>query len=350
MGDTGRTIDGAATGAVDEAAACLAAGGLVALPTETVYGLAAGASSAASVARVFAAKGRPSHNPLIVHVADVDTARAIGILGPTGDALAAAFWPGPLTLVAMRRDGAAIAEGAAAGGPTVALRMPDAPFMRAVIAKTGPLVAPSANRSGRVSATSATAVADELGTAVDLIVDGGPSPIGVESTVVDITGVPRILRPGAIGRAALEAVAGPLAEPQVAAAGPLRSPGLLASHYAPRAKLRLDVEPADVRPGEGWLALGQATSDAGEAHTVRLSPGGDLDEAARGLYAGLRALDRIGVATIAVSPIPAEGIGIALRDRLGRAAAPRPPETPGGETGLDINAATDPRTEAEETG
>lgn len=339
MGNSGRIVD-AGEDTVARAVECLTAGGLVALPTETVYGLAAVAANPDAVARIFAAKGRPSHNPLIVHVADAAMARRIGMLGEAGEALAAAFWPGPLTLVATWREDAGVAPAAAAGGLTVALRMPAAPLMRDIIARTGPLVAPSANRSGRVSATSAKAVAEELGDAVDLIVDGGPSPIGVELTVVDVTGAPRVLRPGAIGRAEIEAVVGPLAD-GAAAEGPLRSPGLLASHYAPRARLRLDVVAADVRAGEGWLAFGEADSAAAEEHTVRLSPSGNLDEAARSLYAGLRLLDRAGVGTIAVSPIPAEGIGIAIADRLRRAAAPRPEDSdPGG---------TD-RTEAKETG
>lgn len=313
--------------AIEIAAGTLMKGALAALPTETVYGLCALAARDDAVAKVFAAKGRPARNPLIVHGADRAMLEALAEFGPDASALADAFWPGPLTLVARKRPGAALAAAATAGGPTVALRVPAPAFVRAVAERTGPLVAPSANRSGKVSATSAKAVLEELGGRIALVVDGGPSAIGVESTVIDTTGAPRLLRPGAIGRDAIEAVVGPLAAAADApAAGdgePLRSPGLLGSHYAPSARLRLDVEAADVRPGEGWLALGDAPSAAGEDHTVRLSATGDVDEAARALYAGLRALDAAGVAVIAVSPVPDRGIGAAIRDRLKRAAAPR---------------------------
>ncbi|UOM33335.1 L-threonylcarbamoyladenylate synthase [Acuticoccus sp. I52.16.1] len=309
------------------AVAVLSAGGLAALPTETVYGLAALAASDAAVARLYAAKGRPSSNPLIVHVANLEQAAAFAATGP---ALALAdLWPGPLTVVLELTDSAAVAPAALAGGMTVAVRIPASPFFRGVAAATGPLVAPSANRSGRVSPTTAEAVAAELADRIDLIVDAGGCPVGVESTVVDLTGAPRLLRPGAVPVEALEARLGPLAtSPPAHALGPLRSPGLLASHYAPAARVRLDVAAADVRPDEAWLALGTETSAASTARTVRLSPTGDLDEAARGLYEGLRRLDATGAATIAVSPIPAFGIGLAIRDRLKRAAAPRPQDAP----------------------
>lgn len=306
----------------------LSAGGLAALPTETVYGLCALAHSDAAVRRVFAAKGRPAHNPLIVHLESAAAADDIAALGKTGRALGRAFWPGPLTLVAPCRSGAPVAAAARGGGAHVAVRVPAAAFFRQVISAVGPLVAPSANRSGRVSATSAAAVAVELGGRVDLIVDGGPSDIGVESTVVDVSDRPKILRPGAICDVAIAAIVGPVAS--TGEAEPVRSPGMLASHYAPRARLRLDVAPQDVRVGEGWLAFGPIVDDAPAGPTVQLSRAGDLDEAARRLYAALRALDDAGVETIAVSPIPARGIGIAIRDRLERAAAPRPNDkTPG---------------------
>jgi L-threonylcarbamoyladenylate synthase len=300
----------------------LVGGGLAALPTETVYGLCADARSAEAVAALYAAKGRPASNPLIVHVADGAAADRIALLGPAGEALANTFWPGPLTLVAPRRAGAGIADAACAGGPTVAVRVPAAPLLRSVAHSVGPIVAPSANRSGRVSATTAEAVMEELAGRIDLIVDAGPSPIGVESTVVDVTGPPRILRPGAISAEAVAAVVGPLGEASHAE-GPLRSPGLLASHYAPRARIRLGVPAAEVRPDEAWLALGAEPSAAPPERTFRLSDAGDLEEAARRLYAGLRALDATGAAVIAVSPIPGTGIGAAIRDRLARAAAPR---------------------------
>lgn len=307
--------------AVERAAAVLLADGLAALPTETVYGLAARAQSPAAVAGVYAAKGRPSTNPLIVHGSGAAMLAETGEFTDAARALAAAFWPGPLTLVVTRRSDAQIADAACAGGPTVALRAPDAPLLAAVAARIGPLVAPSANRSGEVSATTAGAVAEGLGNAIDLIVDGGPSPIGVESTVLDVTGPPRLLRPGALEAAAIEAVVGPLAIGPAPGAGPLRSPGLLSSHYAPRARVRLDVAAGDVAPHEAWLALGDEESAA--AHTVRLSLSGDLHEAARNLYTAMRAADATGAAVIAVSPIPDRGIGSAIRDRLRRAAAPR---------------------------
>ncbi|GAB5378417.1 MAG: L-threonylcarbamoyladenylate synthase [Acuticoccus sp.] len=329
-------IDAADPGALDRAAAALAAGALVALPTETVYGLCALARRDDAVAAVYAAKGRPARNPLIVHGADAAAVAALGTLGPAALRLAEKFWPGPLTIVARRAPGAAVSPLASAGGDTVALRVPEAPFFRTVAARVGPIVAPSANRSGRVSATAATAVAEELGGRIALIVDGGPSPIGVESTVVEMVDTPRLLRPGALSREAIEAVIGPLAGVAGTDDGgaaddgraALPSPGLLSSHYAPRARLRLDVPAADVRADEGWLALGNQPSAAAQAHTVRLSTTGDLDEAARALYCGLRMLDATGVAVIAVSPVPAHGIGAAIRDRLARAAAPRPEDTP----------------------
>lgn len=325
------TIRADAADALARAAACLARGDLVALPTETVYGLCALAASDAAVAAVYAAKGRPARNPLIVHGADLAAVEAVGNFCEEARRLAAAFWPGPLTLVLPRRPDVKVSRLASAGGDTVALRIPEAPFFRAVAAEVGPIVAPSANRSGRVSATSAAAALEELGGRIALVVDGGPSPIGVESTVVGLVGAPRLLRPGAIPRAAIEAVIGPLAadpamEAETGAA--LMSPGLLGSHYAPRARLRLDVEARDVRAEEGWLAFGAEESAAPPERTVRLSPTRDLDEAARGLYAGLRTLDATGVPVIAVSPIPPTGIGAAIRDRLARAAAPRPEETP----------------------
>ena len=321
----------------------LRAGGLVALPTETVYGLAASALSDVAVARLYRAKGRPAENPLIVHLADAAQAGELGRMTDAAAALGAAFWPGPLTIVLERRPGTGLAAAAFAGGPTIALRVPHAPLVRAIAGAVGPIVAPSANRSGQVSATTADAVMEELGGVIDLVVDGGASPIGVESTVVGLFDRPRLLRPGAICAEAIEAHVGPLergsdggdagaqeaeavgrsrTEPEPAQ--PLPSPGLLASHYAPRARVRLGVGASDVRPQEGWLALGPSSEPA-PARTYWLSRTGDLDEAARNLYAGLRALDATGVETIAVSPIPPHGIGLALRDRLARAAAPRPP-------------------------
>ena len=321
-----------ADAAISDAASTIAQGALAALPTETVYGLCAAARSDDAVARLYAAKGRPSSNPLIVHVADADAACAIAAIGPLGAVLAERLWPGPLTLVAPLRPEARIAPAATAFGWTVAVRVPAAPIMRAVAARAGPIVAPSANRSGRVSATTAEAVCAELWDRIDLVVDAGPSPLGLESTVVDVTEGPAILRPGAIPAETIAALVGPLAGQAAedeggsanAAPSPLRAPGLLASHYAPSARLRLDVPSDAVGADEAWLALGDAASRAPETRTYRLSRTGDLAEAARHLYAGLRALDATGADVIAVSPIAREGIGAAIRDRLARAAAPRP--------------------------
>ncbi|MEM6849261.1 MAG: L-threonylcarbamoyladenylate synthase [Pseudomonadota bacterium] len=304
------------------AAKVLCEGGLAALPTETVYGLAAAAESPAAVAAVYRAKGRPAQNPLIVHVASIDQAWHVTRLTPLAKTLAQAFWPGPLTLVLPQRDDR-VAPAARAGGNTVAVRCPDAPLMRRLCADVGPLVAPSANRSGRISATSAAAVMDELNGRIGIVVDGGPSPLGIESTVVDCTGgAARILRPGAIDANALTAMCGLLETPPGEAADRLRSPGLLASHYAPGAAVLLNVAPADAPAGSAYLGFGAAHRST--APSINLSPAGDLSEAASALYAALRALDAGAGGHIAVAPIPAESIGAAINDRLRRAAAPRP--------------------------
>ncbi|MEM7696523.1 MAG: L-threonylcarbamoyladenylate synthase [Pseudomonadota bacterium] len=305
--------------ALKEAACLLSHGALVAVPTETVYGLAARAADPEAVAKLFAAKGRPAKNPLIVHTADAATAFALIEETPAAQALAD-LWPGPLTLVGTRRAGANIALAASAGGRTLAVRVPAGGVMRALCAAVGPLVAPSANRSGRVSATTADAVAQEFSAGVALILDGGPSEIGVESTVVSITGAPALLRPGAIDGETLTARAGPLAPAPTG--GPLLSPGRLASHYAPEAAVRLDVRPEGVRPGEAYIAFGPADG-ARATQIAQLSATQDLGEAAHNLYAALRTCDTPGVAAIAVAPIPARGLGHALRDRLQRAAEPR---------------------------
>jgi len=312
------TLDGLVT--------ALAAGRLVAVPTETVYGLAADATSPEGVAAIYAAKGRPALNPLIMHAENTAAAARHGALGDDALALATAFWPGPLTLVVPRRPESSVAPAACAGLATIALRVPDAPIVQALAAALGrPLAAPSANRSGRISPTRAADVVEELGGAVAAVVDGGPCPVGVESTIVDLAGpAPRLLRPGGVPAAAIEAVLGrPLLREADDAARPT-APGQLMSHYAPAARVRLDAR--DVRPGEALLAFGPVLP-AGAEHAVavvNLSPGGDLAEAARGLFAALRALDATGAATIAVAPLPSDGLGEALADRLGRAAAPRP--------------------------
>ncbi|MFO1071235.1 MAG: L-threonylcarbamoyladenylate synthase [Geminicoccaceae bacterium] len=307
--------------AIAEAATALRHGRLVAFPTETVYGLGGHAGDDAAVATIYRAKGRPAHNPLIVHVADLAAARALAELTPMATALAEAFWPGPLTLVLPRRPGAGISAHATAGLATIALRIPSHPVAQALLAAAGlPVAAPSANPSGRVSPTLAQHVAAELGAAVDLVLDGGACPVGVESTVIDLSGeVPRLLRPGGLARAELERLAGPLAAAGDAAR-PL-APGQLASHYAPRLPVRLDA--MTVAADEALLAFGPDVP-AGARTTLNLSPTGDLAEAARRLFAHLRALDASGASAIAVMPIPGHGLGEAIRDRLRRAAAPRP--------------------------
>ena len=299
----------------------LAAGGLVAFPTETVYGLGADAAQGEAVARLYAAKGRPSFNPLIAHVGDVTAARALAAFGPEAESLAAKFWPGPLTLVLPRRAGCPVSDLATAGLDSIAIRVPAHPVARELLSAIGkPVVAPSANRSGHVSPTTAQHVLTDLRGRVDLIVDGGACPVGVESTIIALLDTPTLLRPGGVPREAIEAALGhtlaiaELSEPEA----PL-APGMLASHYAPKAKLRLDA--TDVKPGESLLAFGR-TALAGKVN-LNLSPRGDLVEAAANLFSHLRALDAAGASNIAVMPIPQDGLGEAINDRLARAAAPR---------------------------
>lgn len=306
--------------AIQEAATALRQGRLVAFPTETVYGLGAIAGDDAAVAGIYRAKGRPAHNPLIVHVGDVAAARTLAPLDGRAEEVARAFWPGPLTLVLPRLPGAAISPLATAGLATIAVRVPGHPVARALLAATAlPVAAPSANPSGRVSPTLAQHVAADLGEAVDIVLDGGACPVGLESTVLDLSGPkPLLLRPGGLDRAALERLVGPLALAGDAAAP--RSPGQLASHYAPRLPLRLSAR--TVAPDEALLAFGPDVPP-GAAMTRNLSPTGDLAEAARNLFGMLRELDASGAARIAVAPIPASGLGEAIRDRLRRAAAPK---------------------------
>ncbi|MBL8771120.1 MAG: threonylcarbamoyl-AMP synthase [Phenylobacterium sp.] len=301
----------AAPSDVDRAAQAIRSGGLVILPTETVYGLAADAADPKAVAAVYAAKGRPSFNPLIAHVADLEMARRIARFDPRAEALAARFWPGPLTLVLPVADERAVCDLARAGLDTVAVRAPAHPLARALIAAAGrPLVAPSANRSGRPSPTTFADAVEETGGTAAAALDGGPCGVGLESTVVALLDQPRLLRPGAVTRAQIEAVVGPLAE---ADADARRSPGRLARHYAPSAPVRLDA--TSPQPGEAWLSFGP-----GGAGPWNLSPAGDLAEAAANLFAYLRAADRTHPSGIAVAPIPHEGLGEAINDRLKRAA------------------------------
>lgn len=313
------TVRPADAAAISKAAALLRTGRLVAFPTETVYGLGADATNGLAVAAIFAAKGRPQFNPLIVHVKNMEQAAEFAEFSPLANALAQAFWPGALTLVLPRRKDCRLSLLVSAGLDTVALRMPSHPIAAQLIAEAGvPLAAPSANPSGRVSATSAAHVAEELGGKVDLILDGGTTPLGIESTVIGFeNGKPVLLRPGAVPREAIEAIAGPLG---VHSEGRVASPGQLASHYAPRAALRLNAR--DVKPGEALLAFGPDVP-TGARRTLNLSRSGDLAEAAANLFAMLRALDAEGIAAIAAMPIPASGLGEAINDRLMRAAAPR---------------------------
>ncbi len=308
--------------AISEAAAIIRAGGLVAFPTETVYGLGADATNDEAVAGIFAAKERPSFNPLIVHVADAVAAAAMVAFTPEAKTLAATFWPGALTLVLPRRADSGISLLCSAGLDSLGVRAPAHPVARRLLAACGrPLAAPSANRSGRISPTTADHVAQSLGRRVPLILDGGPCALGLESTVLDLTGPrPRLLRPGGITEAEIEAVVGPLAIAEGSAPDRPRSPGQLESHYAPSRPLRLEA--TTVGPHEALLAFGPS-APAGAAATVNLSPRGDLTEAAARLFAALHELDRPELEAIAVMPIPEDGLGRAINDRLRRAAAPR---------------------------
>ncbi len=314
--------------ATESAARVLAHGGLVAFPTETVYGLGADAGNGEAVARLYDAKGRPSFNPLIAHVAEPAAAHRLARFDRAAERLAAAFWPGALTLVLPKRADCPLAELATAGLDTVAVRVPSHPVARGILRAFGrPVAAPSANRSGHVSPTTAAHVLADLRGRIELIVDGGPAPMGLESTIIACVAQPTLLRPGALPRAAIEQVL-PLDDPPAGArAGDedavLIAPGQLPSHYAPRARLRLDAR--TVEAGEALLAFGPTriagTEDA--ALALNLSQRGDLIEAAAKLFSHLRALDACGAATIAVMPVPRLGLGEAINDRLERAAAPR---------------------------
>jgi L-threonylcarbamoyladenylate synthase len=316
------------TAAIGEAAQRLAAGGLVAFPTETVYGLGADATNGEAVARLYAAKGRPRFNPLIAHVADPAAARALARFSDEAERLAKMFWPGPLTLVLPKAQGCPVAALATAGLDSIAVRVPRHDVAQRILAAfKKPIVAPSANRSGHVSPTTAGHVLADLRGRIDLIVDGGATSLGLESTIVACLGAPTLLRPGGLPRGDIERVLGhPLAErPQAAERAddaPL-APGMLASHYAPRTRLRLDAE--RVAPGEALLAFGPRPPAGTEkaAMALNLSARGDLIEAAANLFSHLRALDAAGATGIAVMPIPREGLGEAINDRLARAAAPR---------------------------
>jgi L-threonylcarbamoyladenylate synthase len=312
-------VDADAAG-IAEAAAIIRAGGLVALPTETVYGLAADATSDEAVARIYAAKARPKFNPLIAHVPSLEAARGQGVFPSYALRLAEAFWPGPLTLVVPLARGATVCAAACAGQQNIALRVPAHLVAAAVIAAAGrPLAAPSANRSGRVSPVTSAHVARDFGGEIDLILDGGRCPIGLESTIIACLDLcPRLLRPGGIARTDIEAVLGH-ALGDSGRSGPFHAPGMLASHYAPRAKLRLEA--TKLEAGEAGVDFGGLFG--ADKNVLDLSPGRDLAQAAANLFSFLRELDAREPACIAVAPIPHEGLGEAINDRLTRAAAPR---------------------------
>ena len=303
--------------AIESACLALAAGRLVGIPTETVYGLGCDAADAAAIARLYAAKGRPSFNPLIAHVASADDARQEATFDARAMSLAEAFWPGPLTLVLPVSPHGQSAELARAGLPTIGLRVPGHPVAQALLEAYGrPVVAPSANPSGRLSPTRAEDVAEAFGAEVELVIDGGRCDAGIESTIVSLLPgePPRLLRPGAVAAEDIEAIVGPLAS---AKEGLVSAPGQLASHYAPNAALRLNAESAG--PDEVLLGFGPEAP----ADSLNLSPAGNTVEAASNLYQYLRELDASGARKIAVMPIPDDGLGSAINDRLARAAAPR---------------------------
>ena len=311
------------TAGLEQASAILREGGLVAFPTETVYGLGADATSAAAVAGIYAAKERPRFNPLIAHVAGLEAAEAQGRFDDRARALAQAFWPGPLTLVLPVAETCTVCDLARAGLDSVGLRVPDHPMARDLLRRVGrPVAAPSANRSGCVSPTDPEHVLADLDRRIDAVLACGPATVGVESTIVAcLDGTLRLLRPGGVPREEIERVAGRrLAGARGAA---LLAPGMLASHYAPRARVRLEA--VEIRPGEAALLFGGARPPGIDRAVMALdlSPQGDLAEAAAQLFSSLRRLDGSGAATIAVTPIPEFGLGEAINDRLRRAAAER---------------------------
>lgn len=305
---------------ITQAAALLKEGKLVAFPTETVYGLGGNALMDSAVAAIYAAKGRPQFNPLIVHVRSLDDAKRYAEFNATAEKLAQHFWPGPLTLVLPRKKKCALSLLVSAGMDTVAIRMPAHPLAQKLLAESGlPIAAPSANRSGRISPTEAQHVREELGDRVSMVLDGGACSVGIESTVVNATGsTPTILRPGSVTPAQLSQALG---EPVTLAqeGSTISAPGMLASHYAPGTPVRLNA--ARVDGTEALLAFGNPVPE-GAAATLNLSPTGDLQEAAANLFRMLRALDARNAKRIAVMPIPDVGLGLAINDRLKRAATP----------------------------
>ena len=305
----------AGTAGYGRAAAIWRAGGLVAFPTETVYGLGADARDDLAVARIFEAKGRPRFNPLIVHVESAARAREYVAWSDMAEIVASAFWPGPLTLVLPLREGSGLSPLVTSDLPTLAIRVPAHPVAHALLTEFGgPVAAPSANPSGRISPTEAAHVMTGLAGRIEAVVDGGACPVGVESTILGLAEHPVLLRPGGVPVEALEAALGqPVARRAEDAA--LSAPGQMRSHYAPGAKVRLEAEAP--RPGEVMLGFGPVEAD------LNLSGAGDLTEAAATLFHHLHALDAMGAEGIAVSPIPETGLGRAINDRLRRAAAPK---------------------------
>ena len=326
LGLTTKIIAADADAADAAAVRCLEDGGLVAFPTETVYGLGADATNARAVAQLYEAKGRPSFNPLIAHVCDLAAAKTIARFDKRSLRLAEAFWPGPLTLVLPKANNCLVSDLATAGLDTIAVRVPAHPVARGILrAFKKPVVAPSANLSGHISPTTAAHVLNDLNGRIDLIVDGGPVSVGVESTIVGCFDRPMLLRPGGVPREEIEDVLGEalmrLPEDDVDKSSPL-APGMLASHYAPRTPVRLNAR--GVEAGEVLLAFGLNTIAAAKASDVmNLSQQGDLVEAAANLFGYLRALDTKGARGIAVMPIPETGLGEAINDRLRRAAVPQ---------------------------
>lgn len=311
----------AGDGALAAAAALLQSGAIVAVPTETVYGLAADAENGKAVARIFEAKGRPQFNPLICHVDGLAMAQRYGRFNETALKLADAFWPGPLTIVVPLAEDCALHPLVTAGLGTVGLRQPKGVAAQIITALGRPLAAPSANASGKISPTTAQAVAASLGSKVPLILDDGPCAIGLESTIVAVNGEKvTLLRPGGIAVEEIEALLGAPVLHAGADAG-VQAPGMMASHYAPDAAMRLDAH--DVGADEALLAFGPDRIAGQPLAMDNLSPAGDLVEAAANLFAMLAALDATGAARIAVEPIPEHGLGAAINDRLRRAAAPR---------------------------
>ncbi|WP_242218202.1 L-threonylcarbamoyladenylate synthase [Shinella zoogloeoides] len=296
----------------------------VAIPTETVYGLAADATDPRAITRIYEMKGRPRFNPLICHMADLAMAERHAVFDPLSRRIAETFWPGPLTLVLPIRPESAIHPLARAGLDTVGIRVPTGIASRLLAAFDRPLAAPSANTSGRISPTTAQHVADDFGAKLELVLDGGPATVGLESTILKVDGETiRLLRPGGLDATEVERVVGrPVLRNEKAGAA-IEAPGMLASHYAPDAPVRLDAE--EVRPGEALIRFGGKVlpGEAEAALVLDLSPDGNLAEAAANLFGFMKRADATGARSIAFSPIPATGLGEAINDRLQRAAAPR---------------------------